>query len=156
MATVHVEPKLTICVAGLSQRSTLASPQVKRRGEAVACTAGLCSIVTHSAKLTFVSLSVSNRVHASPVFEPPKPVVSQLHFTSMLVGAPEGSTDCWVRSFWPGSSLAPCSSTVVVNAAEAGDALKTSCQANRLIAAATATISARRTGELRANGNPFM
>jgi hypothetical protein len=93
-----VESKDTICTCGKVQRSGLSSPQVYRRGDTVDCTAGSSSIVTHSAKLTFVSLSVSNNVHASPVFPPDKPVVSQFHLTSMEVGCPAGSTACVVRS----------------------------------------------------------
>ena len=73
--------------------------------------------VTHSAKFTLPSLSVSYRLQASRVLLPLTLISSQFHVTWREVGKPALSTQSCVRSFWPGSSFAPAVSLVQVSAA---------------------------------------
>lgn len=70
--------------------------------------------VTHSAKFTFPSLSVSYRLQASKVLFPVTVISSQFHVTWSEVGKLASSTQSFVRSFCPGSSFAPAVSMTQV------------------------------------------
>lgn len=102
-------------VIGLVQRSFLASPQVYKVMEIGASVGS----VTHNEKFTFPSPSVSNRAQASSVLFPLTVVSSQFHSTVREVGSPAVSTHRRVRSFCPGSSLAPAVSFVQLSTARA-------------------------------------
>ena len=145
IATVQVEVGLGIWNIGVVQRSTLSSPHVKTLGLVAACTAGSWLIVTHTAKSMNPLSSLSNIAHASPVLAPEKPVVSQFQVTARLVGRLVASTPWRVRSFWPGSSFAPFSSTVNVKAAWAGALLRVSAP-NSAISATSRSVRACRSG----------
>ena len=73
--------------------------------------------VTHSAKFTLPSPFVSNRLQASRVLLPLTLISSQFHVTWRVNGRPELSMQSWVRSFCPGSSLAPAVSLTQLSAA---------------------------------------
>src|SRR6266545_6737234 len=73
--------------------------------------------VTHNEKFTLPSPSVSYRLHASSVLLPLTLISSQFQVTLSEVGRPASSTHNWVRSFWPGSSLAPAVSFTHCSAA---------------------------------------
>ena len=63
--------------------------------------------VTHSAKFTLPSLSVSYRLQASRVLLPLTLISSQFQVTWSETGRFASSTQSCVRSFCPGSSFAP-------------------------------------------------
>ena len=73
--------------------------------------------VTQRAKFTLPSLSVSYKLQASRVLAPDTLISSQFQVTCRVRGKPARSTQNWVRSFCPGSSLAPAVSGVHVRAA---------------------------------------
>src|SRR5215208_5075580 len=73
--------------------------------------------VTHRAKFTLPSLSLSYKLQASRVLAPVTLISSQFHVTCRVRGKPAMSTQSWVRSFCPGSSFAPAVSGVHVSAA---------------------------------------
>ena len=71
--------------------------------------------VTHKAKFTLPSLSVSYRLQASRVLLPLTLISSQFHVTWREVGRPALSTHNCVRSFCPGSSFGPAVSLTQVS-----------------------------------------
>src|SRR5881409_3285156 len=109
-AAVHVESPAGSSTA-LVQRSGRSSAQLYLRTESKA--AGSPFTVTQSAKLAFPSMSVSKRAQASPLLLPPKATSSQFQLTTKSKGAAVAvSMQNSVRSFWPGSSIAPWRSGV--------------------------------------------
>src|SRR5215208_2596813 len=80
--------------------------------------------VTHSAKFTLPSLSVSYRLQASRVLLPLTLTSSQFQVTWRVSGRPASSTQSWVRSFCPGSSLAPAVSLTQLSAARTDEDAK--------------------------------
>jgi hypothetical protein len=109
----QVEVKEGTEVIGLVHRSLLASPQVYKVKEMESSVGS----VTHREKFTFPSPSVSNRAQASRVLFPLTLISSQFHVTWREVGRPELSIQSCVRSFCPGSSLAPAVSFVQLRTA---------------------------------------
>src|SRR5439155_23107791 len=109
-AAVHVESPAGSSTA-LVQRSGRSSAQLYLRTESKA--AGSPFTVTQSAKLAFPSMSVSKRAQASPLLLPPKATSSQFQLTTKSKGAAVmESMQNSIRSFWPGSSIAPWRSGV--------------------------------------------
>ena len=121
MLVEQVEVNVGTDVIGLVHRSFLASPQVYN----VTVMGASVGSVTHSEKLTMPSPSVSNRAQASSVLFPLTLISSQFHVTDKELGRPELSTHSCVRSFCPGSSLAPAVSLVHVSTANTEDAANT-------------------------------
>ena len=141
MLVEQVEEKDVTEVIGLVQRSALASPQVYSVSEMGASVGS----VTHNEKLTFPSPSVSNKAQASRVLFPLTLISSQFHSTVRDVGSPELSTHSRVKSFCPGSSLAPAVSFVHVRTARAEEDTNTATPMARMDA--TTTNSKKRDGD---------
>jgi hypothetical protein len=102
--------------------------------------------VTHSAKFTLPSLSVSYRLQASRVLLPLTLISSQFHVTWRETGRLASSTQSCVRSFWPGSSFAPAVSLTHVRAACTDEDAYTAIPNAR--SNATTSTSMRREGDL--------
>jgi hypothetical protein len=113
----QLDEKDGIEVIGLVQRSFLASPQVYKVIEMGSSVGS----VTHNEKFTFPSPSVSNSAQASSVLWPLTVISSQFQITVRDVGRPALSTQSRVRSFCPGSSLAPAVSLTHWRTASAGE-----------------------------------
>lgn len=97
---------------GWVQRSFASSPQVY----SVTVIASSVGSVTHNAKFTLPSPSVSYRLQASSVLLPLTLISSQFQVTVRIPDT-ELSTQSCVRSFCPGSSLAPAVSSTQFSAA---------------------------------------
>ena len=140
MLVEQVEENDETEVIGLVQRSALASPHVYRVSEMDASVGS----VTHNEKLTFPSPSVSNKAQASRVLFPLTVTSSQFHSTVRDVGRPALSTHNRVRSFCPGSSLAPAVSLVHTSAASTDEDAKTATAPARSDAITIASIKRER------------
>ena len=117
-AAVHVELPVGSSTE-LVQRSGRSFAQLNLRTESRAD--GSPFTVTQSAKLALPSMSVSKRAQASPLLFPAKVALSQFQLTTKSKGAEAtGSKQNLVRSFWPGSSIAPWRSGVHWTAANDG------------------------------------
>jgi hypothetical protein len=113
----QVDEKDGTGVTGEVQRSFLASPHVYK----VTMMGSSVGSVTHNEKFTFPSPSVSNRLQASSVLSPLTLIWSQFQDTLSEVGRPAVSTQSIVRSFCPGSSLAPAVSLTHARTASTGE-----------------------------------
>ena len=140
MLVEQVDEKEGTEVIGVVQRSFLASPHVYK----VSVMGASVGSVTHNEKFTFPSASVSNRAQASSVLLPVTVVSSQFHKTVREVGRPELSTQSRVRSFCPGSSLAPAVSLVQMRAASTEEDANTATPRARSDATTIASMNRKR------------
>ena len=109
----QVDEKDGMELSGWVQRSAASSPHEYR----VTVMGSSVGSVTHNEKFTFPSPSVSNRAQASSVLLPVTLISSQFQVTTKESGRPALSMHNCVRSFCPGSSLAPAVSLTQTSAA---------------------------------------
>ena len=100
--------------------------------------------VTHNEKFTFPSPSVSNRAQASSVLLPLTLISSQFQLTTKESGRPALSMHILVRSFCPGSSLAPAVSLTQTSAACTAENAKTATPTARRDATTITSINRER------------